>query len=72
MFIEQLIPTSDHLRRIKIKVFGSSGVGKSSLIGSMNCSYINSFFRRLSVKSSSKTTVKPQKGKIVAALRIKT
>jgi hypothetical protein len=31
----------------------------------MNCSYINSFFRRLSVKSSSKTTVKPQKGKIV-------
>ena len=30
----------------KIKVFGSSCVGKSTLIGSMKCSYLNSFFRR--------------------------
>lgn len=46
MFIEQLVPTNDPLRRLKIKIFGSSGAGKSTLIGSMNCSYINSFFRK--------------------------
>lgn len=54
MFIQQLDSSGDRLRRIKIKVFGSSGVGKTTLIDSMNCSYLNSFFRRtrLSTKSS--------------------
>jgi putative protein kinase ArgK-like GTPase of G3E family len=46
MFIEQLMPTPDPLKCIKVKVFGSSGVGKSTLIDSLKCSYINSFFRR--------------------------
>ena len=46
IFIEQLVPTDEPIRRIKIKVFGSSCVGKSTLIGSMKCSYLNSFFRR--------------------------
>lgn len=71
MFIEQLIPTSDYLRRIKLKVLGSSGTGKTALIGSMNCSYLNSFFRRLSVKSSSPKTTKTQKSKLQKALKIK-
>ena len=40
------MPTDDTLRRIKIKVFGSSESGKTTLIDSMKCSYINSFFRK--------------------------
>lgn len=60
MFIEQLVPTNDLLRRIKIKVFGSSGVGKTTLIDSMNCSYLNSFFRKTRIGSSN---LKPQRSK---------
>ncbi len=51
MYIEQLVPTEDPIRRIKINVFGSSGVGKSTLIGSLNCTYLNSFFRRTRLNS---------------------
>ncbi|CAF0705929.1 unnamed protein product [Brachionus calyciflorus] len=57
MFIEQLDATNDVLRRIKVKVFGSSNVGKTTLIDSMNCSYLNSFFR----KTRLSTNTKPQK-----------
>jgi len=53
MFIEQLVPTEDPLRRIKINVFGNSGVGKSTLVGSLNCSYLNSFFRKTRLNSKS-------------------
>jgi hypothetical protein len=52
IFIEQLVPNDQLLRKIKIKVFGSSGVGKSTLIDSMNCSYLNSFFRKTRLNSN--------------------
>ena len=52
IFIEQLVPNDELLRKIKIKVFGSSGVGKSTLIDSMNCSYLNSFFRKTRLNSN--------------------
>ena len=35
-------------------MFGSSGVGKSTLIDSMNCSYLNSFFRKTRLITQSK------------------
>jgi hypothetical protein len=53
IFIEQLVPTEEPIRRIKIKVFGSSCVGKTTLIGSMKCSYLNSFFRRSRIGTKS-------------------
>ncbi|XP_013389888.1 death-associated protein kinase 1 isoform X2 [Lingula anatina] len=45
-FINQLVPTRHPLKRIKLKVFGSSGVGKTTLISSLKCGYITGFFRR--------------------------
>ncbi|CAF1135873.1 unnamed protein product, partial [Didymodactylos carnosus] len=54
MFIEQLVPTKEPLRRIKLKVFGNSNVGKTTLIESLQCSYLNSFFRRSRLGSTKK------------------
>lgn len=45
-YINQLIPTHQPLNRIKFKVFGGSGVGKSTLIGSLKCGYFTGFFRK--------------------------
>jgi death-associated protein kinase len=59
IYIEQLVPTQDFLRSIKIKVFGHSGVGKTTIIGSLKCSYFGSFFRR--TRLSSKMSVSRQK-----------
>ena len=50
-YIEQLIPTSMPIAKIKMKVFGSSGVGKTALIDSLKAGYFSGLFRR-SKKSS--------------------
>jgi death-associated protein kinase len=53
-----LVPTEEPLRCIKIKLFGSSGVGKTTLIGSLKCSYLGSFFRKTRLSSKSSATWK--------------
>ena len=45
-FVRQLLPTKNPIDRIKMKVFGSGGVGKTTLIESLKCGYFRSFFRR--------------------------
>jgi guanylate kinase len=44
--MEQLTSTKQSLRRIKLKIFGNSDSGKTTLIDSLKCSFLNSFFRR--------------------------
>lgn len=41
----QLIPTNRPIGRVKVKIFGDSGVGKTTLIESLKCGYVRSFFR---------------------------
>lgn len=45
-YIEQLIPTTNPITKIKIKFFGNSGVGKTTLIDSLKSGYFSSLFRR--------------------------
>jgi death-associated protein kinase len=45
-YIEQLIPTTTPISKIKVKLFGHSGVGKSSLLDSLKAGYFSSLFRR--------------------------
>lgn len=45
-FIDQLIPTTNPITKIKIKFFGNSGVGKTTLIDSLKAGYFSSLFRR--------------------------
>jgi len=47
-FIQQLLPTAKPLSRVIVKVLGSSGVGKSTLIESLKCGFLRSIFRRAS------------------------
>ena len=42
-YIEQLIPTLVPINKIKLKFFGSSGVGKSTLIDSLKVGYFSRF-----------------------------
>ncbi len=62
--MEQLTSTKQPLRRIKLKIFGSSNsgnlvffvfenidfyddlIGKTTLVDSLKCTFLNSFFRR--------------------------
>eukprot|EP00106_Octopus_bimaculoides_P009239 XP_014776681.1 PREDICTED: death-associated protein kinase 1-like isoform X1 [Octopus bimaculoides] len=44
-FIQQLNPQNQNLSRIKVKVLGSTAVGKSTLIESLKCGTLYSFFR---------------------------
>ncbi|XP_070176153.1 death-associated protein kinase 1-like isoform X2 [Littorina saxatilis] len=44
--IQQLKESPTTLPRIKLKVLGSTGVGKSLLIESLKCGFLGSFFRR--------------------------
>ncbi|CAF1544743.1 unnamed protein product, partial [Adineta ricciae] len=52
VFMEQLTPTKQPLRRIKLKMFGSCGSGKTTLVDSLKCSFLNSFFRRNRLNST--------------------
>ncbi|XP_022257933.1 death-associated protein kinase 1-like, partial [Limulus polyphemus] len=45
-YIAQLIPTTQPISRVKLKLFGHSGVGKTTLVDSLKCGYFSSFFRR--------------------------
>ncbi|CAH1798047.1 unnamed protein product [Owenia fusiformis] len=47
-YISQLCPTKIPLGRIKLKIFGHSNVGKTTLIESLKCGYISGFFRKSS------------------------
>ncbi|KAI1239905.1 hypothetical protein IHE44_0011343 [Lamprotornis superbus] len=49
IFIQQLRHTQNPQPRIKLKLFGYSGTGKTTLVESLKCGLIRSFFRRLSV-----------------------
>ncbi|KAK2175663.1 hypothetical protein NP493_714g01011 [Ridgeia piscesae] len=51
--IKQLLPTNQPLSRIKLKLFGSNGVGKTTLIDSLKCGYFGSFFRKNRLSQSS-------------------
>lgn len=52
-YIEQLIPTTSPISKIKIKFFGHSGVGKTCIIDSLKAGYFSSLFRRGSKRNSS-------------------
>lgn len=45
-YIQQLRPTQTAQPRIKLKLFGHSGAGKSALLESLKCGILRSFFRR--------------------------
>ena len=45
-YIDQLIPTTVPISKIKLKMFGHSGIGKTTLIDSLKAGYFSSIFRR--------------------------
>ena len=60
-YIEQLIPQTTPIGKIKVKVFGHSGVGKTTLIESLRSGYFSGFFRRS--KSKTSTVIGSSNGK---------
>lgn len=46
IYIQQLRPTQTLQPRLKLKMFGHSGAGKSALVESLKCGILRSFFRR--------------------------
>lgn len=52
-FIQQLRPVQSPQPRIKLKLFGHVGSGKTTLIESLKCGLIRSFFRRRRPRLSS-------------------
>ncbi|OQR70842.1 death-associated protein kinase 1-like [Tropilaelaps mercedesae] len=44
-FVEQIKINGQQLARIKVKLLGPSGVGKSALVDSLKCGYFSSWFR---------------------------
>ncbi|NXT68387.1 DAPK1 kinase, partial [Chaetops frenatus] len=53
IFIQQLRHTQNPQPRIKLKLFGPSGTGKTTLVESLKCGLIRSFFRRRRPRLSS-------------------
>jgi hypothetical protein len=45
-YIEQLIPSPTPISKIKLKIFGKSAVGKTSLVESLKAGYLTGLFRR--------------------------
>lgn len=64
--ILQLMPNQTPLNRIKVKVFGSSGVGKTTLIDSLKCGYFGSLLRKAGigniVQNSTTSSISGSKG----------
>lgn len=54
-FVTQLIPSSQPLSRIKLKVLGSTGVGKSTLVETLKCGLFSGLFRRSRLTSQAST-----------------
>jgi len=53
-YIEQLIPSAAPIAKIKLKVFGDSSVGKTSLVESIKAGFFSGLLRRSSSRSSAK------------------
>ena len=53
-YIDQLIPTSAPIPKIKVKVFGHPASGKTSLVESMRAGYFTGLFRRSKRGSTNK------------------
>ncbi|NWV03248.1 DAPK1 kinase, partial [Ptilonorhynchus violaceus] len=53
LFIQQLRHTQNPQPRIKLKLFGHTGAGKTTLVESLKCGLIRSFFRRRRPRLSS-------------------
>ncbi|XP_043920120.1 death-associated protein kinase 1 [Protopterus annectens] len=53
IFIQQLRPAQNAQPRIKLKLFGHCGSGKSALVESLKCGLLRSFFRRRRPRLSS-------------------
>uniref|UniRef100_A0A4W3H2G0 non-specific serine/threonine protein kinase n=1 Tax=Callorhinchus milii TaxID=7868 RepID=A0A4W3H2G0_CALMI len=53
IFIQQLRPTQNSQLRIKLKLFGHTGSGKTTLIESLKCGLLRSFFKRRRPRLSS-------------------
>ena len=64
-YIEQLIPQTTPIGKIKVKVFGHSGVGKTTLIESLRSGYFSGLFRRS--KSKTSTVIGSANGKFLFA-----
>ncbi|KAH6933091.1 hypothetical protein HPB50_012087 [Hyalomma asiaticum] len=56
-YIAQMIPGTQPLSRIKLKVLGHSGVGKTTMLESLKCGYFSSWFRR---SKTSPTSPRPK------------
>ncbi|XP_071743998.1 death-associated protein kinase 1 isoform X5 [Lepeophtheirus salmonis] len=68
-YIEQLIPSSSSISKIKLKLFGNSATGKTTLIDTLKAGYFTGLFRRSKKGGGSTTSVpsaarkqKPLKG----------
>ncbi|XP_069332396.1 death-associated protein kinase 1 isoform X3 [Eulemur rufifrons] len=74
LFIQQLRPTQNLQPRIKLKLFGHSGAGKTTLVESLKCGLLRSFFRRrrprLSSASSSRFPPSPLASKPTVSVSI--
>nr|XP_020661485.1 death-associated protein kinase 1 isoform X2 [Pogona vitticeps] len=58
MFIQHLRPTHNLQPRIKLKLFGHSASGKTTLVESLKCGLLRSFFRRRRPRLSSTNSVR--------------
>ncbi|XP_075864642.1 death-associated protein kinase 1 isoform X1 [Microcebus murinus] len=74
LFIQQLRPTQNLQPRIKLKLFGHSGAGKTTLVESLKCGLLRSFFRRrrprLASASSSRFPPSPLASKPAVSVSI--
>ena len=51
VLIKQLLPSSNYLNKIKLKVFGESGVGKTRFINSLKCGFFGSILKRAGIRN---------------------
>lgn len=58
LFIQQLRPSQNPQPRIKLKLFGNTGAGKTTLVESLKCGLIRSFFRRRRPRMSSTSSAR--------------
>ncbi|XP_071518371.1 death-associated protein kinase 1-like [Panulirus ornatus] len=66
-YIQQLIPSPSSIPRIKVKILGHSGSGKTALVETLKTGYFSSFFRRS--KSNTSTSSIGSAGKSPSAMK---